>query len=219
MKTSSTTIAGAMFGILVALLICPKASAATVIYNFDEAGWVNNFGTTENFFGSFVGTPEASGVIAIGDLSKFSATITETNTAGDTKTIASFATNGITNFMFLAATNTLDLSATDAGGDLICLGATVPAGACGSTPARPQPRPGTPPPPPIEGLFVSTVNGALNGYTTATPTIEPVFAPVPVPAPANTPEPASMALCGGALLLVSLLLRRCANRATSNEQA
>jgi hypothetical protein len=204
MNTSSTTIAGAMF----VLLICPAASAAGVSYNFDEAGWINNFGTTENFVGSFTGTPEASGVIAIGDLSNFSAVITETNSTGDTKTIASFSNTGLTDFMFQTATNILDLSATDASGDLICLGATVTAGACGSTPARPQPRPGTPPLPPIEGLFVSAVNGALNGYTTATLTIEPVLAPVPVPAPASTPEPASLALCGGALLLISRLPRR-----------
>lgn len=215
MNTSRTTIAGAMF----AILICPAASAATVTYNFDEAGWVNNFGTTENFFGSFTGTPEASGSIAMGDLSSFSAVITETNTAGDTKTIASFSNTGLTDFIFQTATNILDLSATDAAGDLICLGATVTAGACGPIGPRPQPRPGTPPPPPIEGLFISAVNGALNGSTAATLTIEPVLAPVPVPAPASTPEPASLALCGGALLLISRLPHRRANCATSNAQA
>ncbi len=54
-----------------ALLTCSHADATTVTYNFDETGWINTAGTTENFSGSFTGTLETSGVLALSDLTAF----------------------------------------------------------------------------------------------------------------------------------------------------
>jgi hypothetical protein len=194
-------------------LMCSQAAAATVSYNFDETGWVNTAGTTENFIGSFTGTPEASGVLALQDLTDFTAILTETNTQGDTKTIATFSgptgTSGLTDFVFTSTTNSLTLAATGSPGASICLGDTVAEGICGPVVARPVNRNGDPLPP-LDGLFVSSVNGTLNSYTTSLPSIQMVLSPIAQPAPTNssTPEPASSALCGSAFLLVSMFLRR-----------
>jgi hypothetical protein len=192
-----------------AILTCSRAAATTVTYNFDETGWINTAGTTENLFGSFTGTPEASGVLAFTDLTSFSATLTETNAQNDTKTIATFAQSGLTDFVFTSTSNSLTLSATGSPGALICLGDAVPQGTCGSVPARPVNRQGVPAAP-VDGLFVSSVNGTLNAYSTSLPAIVMPLVPVPQPAPQPTgaaPEPASFLLCGGALLLTSMILK------------
>jgi hypothetical protein len=199
------------------LLTCGPAAATTVTYNFDEAGWTNNFGTIENFSGTFAGSVEASGVVALADLTAFTATVTETNAQGDSKPIGTFGLpfdgTGLNTFLFDTLTNTLSIGATGSPGATVCLGDAVVQGACGPLAAPPLSRTGVPAPPP-EGLFLSTVNGALNGFTFAAPsialeqtTLNPGIGIAPTPAPAPTPEPASMVLCGSALVLISLGLR------------
>ena len=191
-----------------------QASATTVTYNFDETGWINAFGTTENFFGSFSGTPDATGALTATDLSYFSAVITETNATGQSKTIATFgdptSTWGLMDFLYDPALNSLNLSATGVPGAAICLGTSTASGVCGSLPPRAQPKPGTPPLPPIEGLFSFSVNGELSAYSTALPQVSPVLSIQPEPAPgvANAPEPATFALCGAALIAFALLRSR-----------
>ncbi len=196
--------------LLVTILSCAHALAGTVTYNFDEAGWINSAGTTENFFGSFQGAPDAQGDLSLAALTGFSATLTETNSSNQTKTIDTFAetmgSGGLTVFLYDPALNSLSLAATGTPGALICLGSAVSAGDCGPLPARPVPRSGTPPLPPIDGIFSSSVNGALNAYTTNQPALSVV--PGPVPRPTPSPEPASSALCGGGLVLLSVFLRR-----------
>jgi len=218
MKTSRQSgIAAAMF-VCVPLLLCPTAvSAATVTYSFSEAGWLNTIGTTESFCGSFSGTTGANGTLALADLSAFSATITETNAQGATKTISQFGgstgTSGLADFMYIPGSNSLTLEATGSPTAMICLGNDVVTGFCGSLPARPQPRPGTPPLPPIEGVFSLSVNGALNAYTTDLPSVVQTLVIQPVPAPANTPEPGSALLCGAVLVLASKVRKPRGNRA------
>jgi len=186
------------------------ARATTVTYSFDETGWLNTFGTTENFFGSFSGTPTATGVLTATDLTYFSAVITETNSTGDTKTIGTFgsptSTAGLMDFLYDPALNSLNLSATGFPGAAICIGSTVAGGVCGSLPSRPRPKPGTPPLPPIEGLFSSSGNGELSAYSTALPQVSLIIGVQPEPGPgvANAPEPASFALCGIALIAFAL---------------
>jgi hypothetical protein len=198
------------------ILSCGQATATTVSYNFDETGWVNTAGTTENFLGSFTGTPEASGILALTDLTNFSSIITETNAQGDTKTIGTFGgptgTNGLTDFVFASTSNSLTLAATGIPGASICLGQAVAQGICGPVAPRPVSTTGVPAPP-LDGIFLSSVNGTLNAYTISLPTITLVQSPVAIPVQqpsgtASTPEPASFALCGGTLLLVSMFLRR-----------
>lgn len=199
---------------LVAILSCAHALAGTVTYRFDETGWINSAGTTENFLGRFKGIPDAQGDLSLATLTGFSATLTETNSFNQTKTIATFVENlgsgGLTVFLYDPALNSLTLSATGTPGALICLGSAVSAGDCGSLAPRPVPRPGTPPLPPIDGLFVSSVNGTLNAYTTNLPALSAVSGPVPRPTP--SPEPASLSLCGGGLVLLSVFLRGCRKR-------
>jgi hypothetical protein len=199
-----------------ALMDCGTAAATTVTYNFDEAGWSNNFGTSENFTGSFSGTVEANGAVTLSDLTGFTATITESNAQGDTKAIATFTlptgTSGLNTFLFDTNANMLSLGATGVPGATICLGDAVSQGACGPLGPRPVSRTGVPAPLP-EGLFLSTVNADLNGYTFNTPSItlvQTTLGPGVGSAPASTPtpEPATMALCGGALVLVSVGMRR-----------
>jgi hypothetical protein len=197
-----------------ALLNCGPAAATTVTYNFSEAGWVNNFGTTENFTGSFSGTVEASGALALPDLSAFTASITESNAQGETKTIGTFGLStgisGLNTFLFDTNANTLSLGATGVPGAAICLGDAIAQGACGPLPARPVSMTGVPAPLP-DGLFLSTVNPDLNGYTFAPPSITPVqttLGPGVTAAPTATPEPATMWLCGGVLVMVSVMLRK-----------
>lgn len=196
-----------------AVLTCGHAAATTVTCNFDETGWVNTAGTSENFFGSFIGTPEANGVLALSDLTGFAATLTETNAQGDTKPIATFGgavgISGLTQFLFDPTANTLTLAATGSPGALVCLGDTIAAGACGSVAPRPVGKNGVPAPP-LDGLFVSSVNGTLSAATTELPSV--MLAPSSGGV-ASTPEPASSVLCGGALVLVSLVLRCCRARA------
>ena len=211
-------VTGAAILFSAAVLSCGPAAATTVTYNFDETGWVNTAGTTENFFGTFTGTPEASGVLALTDLSSFSATLTETNPQNDTKTIATFAQSGLTDFVFLSTFNSLTLAATGTPGALICLGDAVAQGTCGSVAARPVNREGIQAPP-IDGLFVSSVNGTLNAYTTNLPSVVMPLSPVAQPAPqptGSTPEPASFVLCGGTFLLASLTLRHRGKRLESH---
>ncbi len=200
--------------LLLPVLSCAQALAGTVVYDFTETGWINSAGTTENFSGAFKGVPDASGDLSLAGLTSFAATLTETNSANQTKTIATFSetlgTGGLTAFLYDPALNSLSLSSTGTPGALICLGSAVSAGDCGSLPARPAPRPGTPPLPPIDGIFSSSVNGTLNAYTTNTPVLSVV--PGPVPRPAPSPEPATFALCGAALVLASAFLRRCGKR-------
>lgn len=201
-----------MAALAAALLGSGTASAAPVLYNFSESGWLNMAGTTETFFGSFKGTPEANGDLALADLSGFTATITETNTSGQTKTVATFGGGtgiaGLSDFLYTAATNSLTLAATGSPQSTICLGADVSGGFCGALPARPQPRPGTPPLPPIDGLFSFSVNGSLSAYTTAIPSVIQTVGIQPVPAPSATPEPTSALLCGGGLVLAAMVRRR-----------
>ena len=200
----------------VVLLTCGPASATTVTYNFDEAGWTNNFGTTENFSGTFSGSVEASGVVALSDLSGFTATVSEVNAQGDSKPIVTFGLPsgglGLNTFLFDTTTNTLSIGATGSGAAMVCLGDAVIQGACGPLAAPALSRTGVPAPPP-EGLFLFGGNTALDGFTFAAPsivleqtTLSPGIGTAPAPAP--TPEPASMALCGSALVLVSLMLKR-----------
>jgi hypothetical protein len=207
-------ITGAAILFSAALLSCGPAAATTVTYNFGETGWVNTAGTTENFFGTFTGNQEASGVLALTDLTSFSATLTETNGQNETKTIATFAQSGLTDFAYTSTANSLTLAANGIPGALICLGDAVAQGTCGSLPARPVNRDGVQAPP-IDGLFVSSVNGTLNAYTTNLPSVVMPLAPVAQPAPQPTgsaPEPASLVLCGGALLLISTIPWRHARR-------
>lgn len=209
MKNFRKRIAAAMF-IAGPVLLCPAvASADTVTYTFSEAGWFNMFGTVENFSGSFTGTPEANGTLALANLSSFSAIMSETNSAGATKDIATFGsgigTSALTDFLYIPGLNSLTLEATGSPASAICLGNDVTSGLCGSLPSRPQPRPGTPPLPPVEGLFSFSVNGALNAYTTDLPSVVETVGLQPVPAPVTTPEPASMVLCGGVLVIASQL--------------
>ena len=201
------------------LLMAPaflQATPVTVTYNFDETGWSNMAGTSENFAGSFTGAPQAGGVTALADITSFFATITETNSTNQTKTIGIFGgalgLTGLSDFLFDPATNSLSLAVSGSPGALICLGADVAAGACGALPGRQQPKPGTPPLPPIEGYFVSSVNGSLNAFSTALPSIIQPVSPMPVAAPVAAPEPSSFALCGGGLLLASIFLRIGASR-------
>ena len=202
-----------------AVLLCPAgASAGTVSYVFSEAGWLNMFGTIENFSGSFTGTPEANGTLALADLSSFSAIMSETNSAGETKDIARFGsgigTGALSDFVYIPGLNSLTLQANGSPASAICLGNDVASGLCGSLPARPRPRPGAPPLPPVEGLFSFSVNGALSAYTTNLPSVNQTVGLHPVPAPATAPEPGSTVLCGGALVLVSqVLIRRNRDRA------
>lgn len=189
-----------------------RAAASSISYNFDEAGWVNNFGATESFFGSFTGTVDAKGVLTLGDLSVFSPTITETNAAGQTKTIANFGGNtgmpGLNNFLYDPGANSLNLFATGSPGATICLGNTILLGDCGPVAPRPVSVTGVPAPP-LEGIFLSSVNGDLNASTIALPGITAVQGPVirPQPAPAAAPEPGTLALCGGAFLFTAVVLR------------
>jgi len=212
MNTSKNwSIAAAMFVCIPLLWCSTPASAATVTYSFSEAGWLNPFGTTENFFGSFSGMPEPNGTLALADLSSFSATITETNAQGATKTISTFGGNGtsaLTDFMYIPSLNSLTLEATGSPLAQICLGNDVGSGFCGPLAPRPQPRPGTPPLPPVEGIFSFSVNGALNAYTTDVPSVIQTVGLQPVPAPATVPEPRSVLLCGAVLVLASKLRRR-----------
>ena len=197
------------------VLLCPMAASAnTISYAFSEAGWLNMAGTTENFSGSFAGTPEANGTLALADLTSFSAIMSETNSTGETKNITTFGgINSLADFLYIPGMNSLTLEATGSPASAICLGNDVASGVCGSLPTRPQPRPGTPPLPPIEGLFSFSVNGALNAYTTDLPSVSQTVGLQPVPAPATAPEPASMFLVGGVLVLASqILVRR--NRST-----
>ncbi len=203
-----------------AVLCCSQAAATTVTYNFDETGWVNTAGTTENFFGSFIGTPDANGNLDLTTLTDFTATLTETNSVNDTKTIAAFGglsgTPGLTDFLFTASSGSLTLAATGSPGALICLGNTVAEGVCGGVAPRPVSRSGIPAPP-IEGLFISSINDTLNAYTTALPsvTLAPFAVATPVPQPTGTaPEPASFLLCSSALLFTSIVLRRYRGRRT-----
>lgn len=218
MKDPRKTVPAAMF-VLGMVLLCPGlASADTVTYAFSEAGWLNMFGTTENLSGFFTGTPEANGTLALADLSSFSAKISETNSAGETKNIATFGsgtgTGALTDFLYIRGLNSLTLAASGSPASVICLGNDVGSGLCGSLPARPQPRPGAPPLPPVEGLFSFSVNGALNAYTTDPPSVVKTVGLHPVPAPATAPEPATMILCGGVLVLAAQFrLRRSRNRA------
>jgi len=207
------TIAAAVF---LALQMLP-ASAATVSYTFSETGWLNTFGTTETFSGSFTGTPEADGTLALGDLSAFMAVMTETNADGQTKNVSVFGdgtgTSPLADFLYLPGSNSLSLEATGSPVAQICLGGDVSSGFCGSLPARPQPRPGTPPLPAIEGLFSFSVNGELDAYTTGLPTVSQSSLTPPIgTAPATAPEPESMLLCGVGLLVVSKGLSRFGGR-------
>jgi hypothetical protein len=197
-----------------AVCCCGPAAATTVTYNFDETGWVNTAGTTENFAGTFTGTLEASGAVALSDLTGFTATITETNAQNDTKPIASFGLStgptGLSNFVFDSTANTLSLAANGSPGATICLGDSVTQGLCGPIGPRPVSMTGVPAPP-LEGIFLSSVNGTLNADSTALPNLileATLPIPVVVESPTSTtPEPASFWLCGSALLLVSLVLR------------
>lgn len=214
MKDFRKRLAAAMF-VIGPVLLCPvAASADTVTYSFSEAGWLNMFGTVENFSGSFTGTPEANGSLALADLSSFSAILSETNSAGATKDIAAFGSgigiSALADFLYIPGSNSLTLEATGSPASAVCLGNDVASGFCGSLPARPQPRPGTAPLPPVEGLFSFSVNGALNAYTTDLPSVIKTLGLQPVPAPATTPEPASIVLCGGLLVLASRLRRNTA---------
>lgn len=202
-----------MAGLLVAgALVCGQAAATTVSYNFVDPGWVNMAGTSESFSGSFVGTPEANGDVALNDLTVFIGFLMETNAQGQTKTISTFGdamgTTGLSGFFFDPNANTLSLAANGTPGAQICLGDAVAQGACGLLGPRPVGRNGVPEPPP-DGLFISLVNGSLSSYDFNLPQI--TFAPPSgsaAPQPAQTtPEPASSLLCGGALVLVSLGLR------------
>lgn len=210
-------IQGAIF-IIASLLNCTHASASTITYNFDETGWVNTFGTTEKFFGSFTGTPDAQGNLALADLSSFSAEMTETNSTGATKTIADFGsangTNGLDDFTYTAAANSLSLFATGTPGATICLGSAVTAGFCGALPK--QKSTGAPAPGPY-GLFFSSVNGQLDAKTLSTSVINPAqISPPTAMAPSSTtPEPAYLAAFGGILLLVARLIAQ-RRRATAN---
>lgn len=219
MKTiNRRTAANAIFLILQAMLGSATASAASIKYDFSEAGWVDMAGTAETFSGSFTGTPEANGQLALIDLSSFSATITETNAQGQTKDISVFASaTSLADFLYLPYANTFRLAATGSPASTICLGDAVTTGFCGALPARAQPKPGSNPLPPIEGLFSFSVNGSLNGYTTDLPFVVQAISPVPAPVPANAPEPASFILCGGALLILSKLLRRAHDRRFCSE--
>lgn len=197
-----------------ALLHCSPAAAATVTYNFTDPGWINMAGVTENFSGSFIGTPEASGVIALNDLTIFVGFFTETNAQNETKTIATFGDlagiTGLTQFLFDPNANTLTLAATGTPGAQICLGDAVAQGTCGAVTARPVNRNGIPAPP-IEGLFVSSVNGTLSGYDTDLPAIMLAPSPVgiaPQPAQATTPEPASLLLCALGFVALTIVFRR-----------
>jgi hypothetical protein len=221
MNTSRKGIISMTVLFTAAVLCCSRASATTVTYNFGETGWVNTAGTTENFSGSFIGTPDANGNLDLTTLTDFTATLTETNSVNDTKTIAAFGgltgTPGLTDFLFSASSGSLTLAATGSPGALICLGNAVAEGLCGGVAPRPVSTSGVPAPP-IEGLFISSINDTLNAYTTALPsvtlTVSPVATPVPQPTGTSTPEPASFLLCGSALLLTSMVLRRYRGRRT-----
>jgi hypothetical protein len=205
------TIAAAALSCSLAIVGPTPAPAATLTYSFSEAGWLNSFGTTENFSGSFTGTPEANGDLALADLTSFVATMTETNAQGATKNVATFGSNtgtaGLADFLYMPGSNSLTLEATGSPTAMVCLGNDVATGFCGPLVARPQPRPGTPPLPPIEGLFSFSVNGALNAYTTDLPSVVQTVGLQPVPAPSTAPEPAPVVLCGATLVLASTLRR------------
>ena len=99
-RKTTTQLALLLAGVL---LTRSQATATTVTYNFDETGWINTAGTTENFVGSFAGTPGTGGVLKLADLTEFVATVTETNAQNDTKTVATFGlatgTSGLTDFL------------------------------------------------------------------------------------------------------------------------
>jgi hypothetical protein len=183
------------------LLTRSQATATTVTYNFDETGWINTAGTTENFIGSFAGTPGAGGVLKLADLTEFIATLAETNAQNDTKTVATFGlatgTSGLTDFLFDPVANSLTLSGTGDPGATICLGQTVPEGVCGPIGPRPVSKTGVPAPP-LDGLFLFSPNGTLNASTTALPTVTTV---------ALTPEPAALFLSVGGLVLLCVIQR------------
>ena len=205
MRNLRRPMTAAMF-VLAPVLLCPAAAFAnTITYTFSAAGWLNMSGTSENFSGSFSGTPEADGTLALADLTSFSAIMSETNSAGETKDISTFGagagTSALADFLYTPGLNSLTLEATGSPASAICLGNDVASGVCGSLPARPQPRPGTPPLSPIEGLFSFSVNGALSAYTADLPSVIQTVGLQPVPAPATAPEPGSIVLCGGTLLL------------------
>lgn len=212
--TKFTTIAihGAIF-ITATLLHCTQASAATITYNFDETGWANTFGTTENFFGSFTGTANAQGDLVLADLSSFSAAMTETNSSGQTKTIADFGSatgiTGLSDFTYTAGSNSLSLFATGTPGATICLGSAVTSGFCGALPVQRPGSSGSPVPAPY-GRFLSSVNGQLDANTFSTPTINPaqISPPIAVAPSTAVPEPAYLAAFGGMLLVISGLIGR-----------
>src|SRR5579863_10039405 len=54
------------------------AQASTVSYTFTQGGFVDANNDTGTLSGSFAGTPEAGGVLQLGDLSSFSANFVET---------------------------------------------------------------------------------------------------------------------------------------------
>lgn len=205
------TITAAMLTCSLAILCSTPAPAATVTYNFSEAGWLNSFGTTENLSGSFTGMPEANGDLALADLTSFVATMTETNATGATKNVATFGsatgTAGLADFLYMPGSNSLTLEATGSPTAMVCLGNDVGTGFCGPLVARPQPKPGTSPLLPIEGLFSFSVNGALNAYSTDLPSVLQTVGLQPVPAPSTVPEPAPVILCGATLVLATRLRR------------
>lgn len=98
------------------------------------------FGTTESFSGSFTGIPEANGTLALADLSSFSAILSETNSAGESKLVAAFGTGtgALTDFLYIPALHSSTLEAGGSPASAVCLGNDVAGGLCGSLPARPS---------------------------------------------------------------------------------
>jgi hypothetical protein len=120
----------------VAFALLTGAQASTINYAFTQGGFVDSAGDAGTLSGTFSATPEAGGLVQLGDLTSFSATFSETvngepdsfvfNVANDfsydplTPGSLSFST-GSTQSGIVACTGGADVNA-------VCLGLTAPAG-------------------------------------------------------------------------------------------
>jgi hypothetical protein len=171
------------------------ARASTINYAFTQSGFVDSAGDAGTLSVTFSGTPEANGLVQLGDLTSFSATFSETvngqpdsflfNVAND------FSFNPLApgSLTFSTGSTQSGIVACSGGADVnaVCLGLTAPAGVRSSATGFFEDLPGF---------------GASLAYQPSVVTVTGGSGPA-------TPEPGtSVLLATGALLMIAGSFRR-----------